>query len=254
MTTRPTRPHRLPEYATAWGMELANDLPSASFGAVQANPSHLRDWLSYVRRYGFAVLRDGPLAPAAVFDVVALFGFVRETNYGKLFDVRTEINPSNLAFTGLPLSPHTDNPYRDPAPTIQVLYCLENSATGGASTVVDGFAVAERLAKEFPKAFELLSRYPVNFEFAGTDSVWLKAKKPIVEVSADGRLVGVRYNNRSIGAITTVPLRSNGAVLRSDANLRDAGELTRVHRHVSLGAGRVLCGRQHSRFARTDRL
>ena len=36
-----------------------------------------------------------------MLDIVATFGFVRETNYGELFDVRIEPDPSNLAFTGL---------------------------------------------------------------------------------------------------------------------------------------------------------
>ena len=62
---------------------------------------------------------------------------MRETNYGRNFEVRTEVNPSNLAYTGLGLQAHTDNPYRDPVPTIQVLYCLESSAAGGDNMVVD---------------------------------------------------------------------------------------------------------------------
>ena len=32
----------------------------------------------------------------SLFNVIKHFGFVRETNYGKHFEVRTEINPSNL--------------------------------------------------------------------------------------------------------------------------------------------------------------
>ena len=35
--------------------------------------------------------------------IVELFGFVRETNYGRLFDVRSEADPINLAYTGLGL-------------------------------------------------------------------------------------------------------------------------------------------------------
>lgn len=68
-----------------------------------------------------------------------MFGYVRETNYGRHFVVRTEVNPTNLAYTGLGLQAHTDNPYRDPVPSIQVLYCLESSAAGGENMVVDGF-------------------------------------------------------------------------------------------------------------------
>ena len=89
------------------------------------------NWLAGIARYGFGRLTDGPVEELALMKVVDLFGHVRETNYGRNFEVRTEVNPSNLAYTGLGLQAHTDNPYRDPVPTIQVLYCLESSAAGG---------------------------------------------------------------------------------------------------------------------------
>ena len=39
---------------------------------------------------------------------------------------------TRLATTGdLELTPHTDNPYRDPVPTVQLLHCLRNAVEGG---------------------------------------------------------------------------------------------------------------------------
>ena len=32
---------------------------------------------------------------------------------------------NDLAYTSLPLAPHTDNPYRNPVPCIQMLHCIE---------------------------------------------------------------------------------------------------------------------------------
>ena len=102
-------------------------------------------WLAAVRRYGFAVMTDTPTEPGTLCKVAELFGYVRETNYGRWFEVRAEVNPNNLAYTNLGLQAHTDNPYRDPVPTLQILACLENSVEGGDSIVVDGFKVVERL-------------------------------------------------------------------------------------------------------------
>ena len=140
-----------------------------------------------------------------MLEIADLFGFVRETNYGKWFEVRTEVNPSNLAYTGLGLQAHTDNPYRDPVPTLQILYCLENSAEGGESLVVDGFAAAERLREESPRGFELLSRYSARFEYRGSGGVHLFARRPMIEVSADGELTAIRFNNRSTAPLTDIP-------------------------------------------------
>jgi alpha-ketoglutarate-dependent taurine dioxygenase len=63
---------------------------------------------------------------------------------------------SNLAFTSLPISPHTDNPYRDPVPTVQLLHCLHNAADGGDSGFVDGFHAAALRAQD-RAAFAMLA-------------------------------------------------------------------------------------------------
>ena len=190
---------------TAWDSELRNRIPEADFAQVQGDRAQLAAWLGGVSRYGFGKLTGGPVAEGALFQVAELFGFVRETNYGRHFEVRTEVNPTNLAFTGLGLQAHTDNPYRDPVPTVQILYCLENSAEGGENMVVDGFACALRLQKEDPRAFDLLSKYCARFEYAGEDGVCLRSRRPMIELAPDGELIGVRFNNRSAAAITDVP-------------------------------------------------
>ena len=92
---------------------------------------------------------------------------------GVFLTYRVEEKPTNLAYTGLALQAHTDNPYRDPVPTIQVLYCLESSAPGGDNVLVDGFMAATTLRKESPQGFDLLSRYCARFEYAGEEDVCL---------------------------------------------------------------------------------
>ncbi len=184
---------------------LNGAVPAASWDAVRTNAGELRAWLAAVRRLGFAKLTGGPAKSGALLEVAALFGYVRETNYGKWFEVRTEINPSNLAYTGLGLQAHTDNPYRDPVPTLQILYCLQNSAEGGDSMVVDGFRAAERLRDEDPRGFGLLSRHCARFEYAGSKGVRLTARRPMIELAPDGELICIRFNNRSAAPVTDVP-------------------------------------------------
>ncbi len=194
-----------PASVTLWDSGLMNAVPTARLPDLQQDEAALARWLGAVERYGFAKLTGGPIADGALFSVVDLFGYVRETNYGRHFEVRTEINPTNLAFTGLGLQAHTDNPYRDPQPTLQVLYCLESSAAGGDSMVVDGFAAARRLQAEDQSAFDVLSRYCARFEYAGETGVKLQARRPMIELAPDGELIGVRFNNRSLAAVTDVP-------------------------------------------------
>jgi gamma-butyrobetaine dioxygenase len=200
-----TEPGRTAPGIETWDGRLMANVPAADFGAVSGNVEAKRDWLAKAARYGFVKLTGGPVEPGSLFKVVELFGYFRETNYGRHFEVRTEVNPTNLAYTGLGLQAHTDNPYRDPVPTVQVLYCLESSAAGGENMVVDGFAAALRLREENPDWFDVLTKYCARFEYAGERGVRLRSRRPMIELAPDGELIAVRFNNRSAAAITDVP-------------------------------------------------
>ena len=188
-----------------WGHELSLEIPRVEFTLAKSNSNALARWLSSVQRRGFAVMTGLPVESGAVCSVAEMFGYVRETNYGKWFEVRSEINPVNLAYTGMGLQAHTDNPYRDPVPTLQLLACLENSAEGGDSIVVDGFHAAKTLKKEDAASFDLLANYAVRFEYLSSDNVRLRAKRPMIELGPDGELISIRFNNRSSAPFTDIP-------------------------------------------------
>ena len=195
----------LPDGVACWDAGLGAALPTARLADVQQDDAALRDWLGDLVTYGFAHLSGGPVEDGALMKIVDLFGYVRETNYGRQFEVRTEINPTNLAYTGLGLQAHTDNPYRDPVPTIQILYCLESSAAGGDNMVVDGFAAARRLRDENIAWFNVLADHCARFEYAGGTDTRLTARRPMIELAPDGELIGIRFNNRSAAALTDIP-------------------------------------------------
>jgi gamma-butyrobetaine dioxygenase len=189
----------------AWDGALQANIPSVAHARSIADRAEFGRWLAAIRRYGFGVMTGVPRTSGALIDIALMFGFVRETNYGKWFEVRAEVNPNNLAYTNLGLQAHTDNPYRDPVPTLQLLSCLENTVEGGESVVVDGFRAAIRLKAEDPKGFALLARHCARFEYAGAAGVRLRSKRPMIELGPDGELIAVRFNNRSAAAFTDIP-------------------------------------------------
>ncbi|MFG2617429.1 TauD/TfdA family dioxygenase [Streptomyces sp. NPDC048507] len=180
--------------------DLAGRLPDASWDAYVGDRAVRIHALESVRRLGFVLLREVPRRDRMVLDVAETFGFVRRTNYGELFEVRVEPDPNNLAFTGALITPHTDNPYRDPVPTVQLLHCLRNEARGGDSGLVDGFHAAALLRREDPRAFDVLTRVPVEFSFTDARTE-LRAQRPLIDVDPLGRIREVRFNNRSIGTL-----------------------------------------------------
>jgi gamma-butyrobetaine dioxygenase len=162
-----------------------------------AKPSdaELAGWVTDFLEYGFLIFEGVPTVPRTLFQVGATFGFTRETNFGALFEVRSEPVASDLAYTSLPLDPHTDNPYRWPVPGVQLLHCLVNETTGGLSTLVDGFAAAAALRARDPEAFQLLTRTSVRFRYrdATTDLV---ASAPPIELDAAGGLLAIHFSPR----------------------------------------------------------
>jgi gamma-butyrobetaine dioxygenase len=185
--------------------------PQASWPRYLARPAERIRALKAVRRLGFVLLRGVPAEPGAVLEVAASFGFVRETNYGLLFDVRVEPAPGNLAFTSRAIRPHTDNPYRDPVPTVQLLHCLRAAGmkgegeAGGDTGLVDGFAAAVAFRAADPESFGTLTGTPVPFGYIDK-ATELRASQPLIELSPRGRVRGVRFNNRSMR-----PLRGSAA-------------------------------------------
>lgn len=203
------------------GASMDGRLARAGYSQVCADPLALARWLAAIERAGVAILHGVPVRSGVVCEVAALFGHVRETNYGRWFDVRARVNPDNLADTNLGLQAHTDNPYRDPVPTLQLLHCLDNSVEGGDSSVVDGFMAVARLHAEDPDAARLLADHPARFEYHGSADVWLRAKRPIIEIGPDGELLGVRFNNRSAAPWTDVPFDDMPAFLTAYRRLAE---------------------------------
>ena len=188
-----------------WSKNTLKHIPTINYKAAKSNKKLLLKWLESFNSFGFAKITKCGKKNGTVLKIAKLFGYVRETNYGKYFNVKSKTNAVNLAFTNLGLQAHTDNPYRNPVPTIQILHCIKNSTKGGATKVIDGFKAALRLKKENKKYFDLLSKYRSQFEFKEKNNVHLKSRFPMISLSTDGELIGIYFNNRSIGPITDVP-------------------------------------------------
>jgi gamma-butyrobetaine dioxygenase len=188
-----------------WSKATLKHVPIISYKSAKLDKKLLLKWLKSLHRYGFAKMSGCEKKSGTIIKIAKLFGYIRETNYGKWFDVKSKSNAVNLAYTNLGLKAHTDNPYRNPVPTMQILHCLKSSTKGGDSKVVDGFNAALRLKKENKNYFNLLSKYCSRFEFKGKKNVHLKSRFPMIALSPDGELAAVHFNNRSIAPITDVP-------------------------------------------------
>ena len=170
------------------------DLPRARWSR-DPRDEELSSWLESFLSFGFIIFEGVQPEPGMVLKVGAQFGFTRETNFGPLFNVRSTPDANDLAYTSIALDPHTDNPYRSPVPGIQLLHCLVNETSGGLSTLVDGFAVAQALRAAEPEAFRILSSTPVRFKYLDVDTE-LTASAPPIELDVTGALKSIHFSPR----------------------------------------------------------
>jgi gamma-butyrobetaine dioxygenase len=188
-----SRPMRLP-----WMGQPAAHFVRSAYPDWVADPSNREDWLYYLGRDGLAFLSDVPIEDAAVLQVAAHIGFLRENNEGRIFDDR-----SVAAW-----SVHTDNPYRDPVPGFQLLHCLSNAGRGGESIFVDGMAAAERVRAHDANAFSTLCKTPILYRFQDADAD-LAVERTMLEVDTSEQFRAIYYNDRWIA-----PLPLKGPLLK----------------------------------------
>jgi alpha-ketoglutarate-dependent taurine dioxygenase len=181
-------------------LNARTDFAWLRFAQAQENAADRLQWLDRLLADGIAFLRGVPITEDGIIAAMAVVGRVAETNYGLVFDVRSVAQPENLAYSDLGLGLHTDNPYREPVPGFQALHVLIAAPDGGESLFADGLALAEHLRRDDPPSFAQLTSTPVPFQYRSKDA-FLSAERPLIQLSCDGNVTGVHYNNRSIAPL-----------------------------------------------------
>jgi gamma-butyrobetaine dioxygenase len=218
-----------------WDASDATSLPAADMASVLADDAVRLEWMSGFRDRGVAILRDVLTVPGTVAYVAGHFGEVRTTGWGTVFDVRAVADANSVAYTNLPLVTHTDEAYRDPAPTIQLQHFLLADAEGGETTLVDGFKVAADLRADHPYLFELLTTVAVHFHFRD-DANEHEHDAPVIELDAAGEVRAIRYSNHSAQPFL-LPSEQMEAYYDAYTTFGGMRESDRYRVTVRLGAG-----------------
>ena len=175
-----------------WDASTMAAPPSFDGSRILEDDATLEAWLTAVATYGFGRLRGVSTEPGTVDAIARHIGTVRETNFGRVFDVRSKVDPDSNAYTALELTPHVDLPTREYQPGLQILHCLENSAAGGEAVMVDGFRIAEYLAGHEPDAYRILTSERFTFQNRSRTSDYRWLSPVIVLDPATGAPVEVR--------------------------------------------------------------
>ena len=177
-----------------WDAAIFDDIPKIDGSLVLDDSEEFHRFLLSLARYGVAIVRGLPSEPEIIETLPGKIGVIRTSNFGHIFDVETKPEADSNAYTSVELRAHTDLATREYMPGLQFLFCLQNDATGGHSTLSDGFAVAEFMRKQNPDMFRLLSTVPLDFVNKAATSDYRMAV-PLFHHDENGQLNEVRWTS-----------------------------------------------------------
>ncbi|XP_046399888.1 gamma-butyrobetaine dioxygenase-like isoform X3 [Ischnura elegans] len=141
-----------------------------SYSDIMSKDSSLLAWLEYLQTMGIAMVVGSEPTNGQLRRLADRAAFVRRTHYGELFSVRAKNEPSNVAYTSEKLQIHTDLPYYEYKPGVNMLQCLVQwKGTGGENHLVDSYAVAELMRHEHPNEYNILSTTLVDWTDIGQE-------------------------------------------------------------------------------------
>ncbi|QUC22393.1 uncharacterized protein UV8b_06634 [Ustilaginoidea virens] len=148
-----------------------------------------------ILRLGIVYLRNVPRDERSVVRIATRIANIRETLYGRTFDVRAKPDAENVAYTSGHLGLHQDLCYLSPPPMVQILHCMDNSCSGGESLFSDGER-AGRLLWPFVRTSSRLAplaehRVPYQYDKRG---YLYHADRSVVDRDADGAFAGVYWS------------------------------------------------------------
>ena len=78
-----------------WNSSILKTIPTIDYKAAKTDSALLLKWMKSLHEYGFAKITGGGKESGEIIQIADLIGYIRETNYGKFFDVKSEINAVN---------------------------------------------------------------------------------------------------------------------------------------------------------------
>lgn len=121
--------------------------------------------LNHLNKYGLLFLRNVPESEEGVVDIAGRIGNLKETFYGRTWDVKSKPKAENIAYTHQFLGLHMDLLYTSNPPHLQLLHSLRAKAPRGESFFSDSFHAAHQLHASSPFHFRTLCTFPVTYHY-----------------------------------------------------------------------------------------
>ena len=191
-----------------WDSSLEKNLKSITVDhdEILNSEEGLLKWLELLHYKGISIIKNAPIKKESAFPVLNRISHTRQTFFDTPFEVINIPKPNNSAYTAHALRNHMDLPWFENPPGYQFLHCLINSAKGGNSSAVDGFAVADYLRKYEKEIFETLINIPLKFRDKDyTQETIRNFHAPAISLTKDGDYNDIRFSVATMDTLDCHP-------------------------------------------------
>ncbi|XP_039293194.1 gamma-butyrobetaine dioxygenase-like [Nilaparvata lugens] len=160
--------------------------------------------IATIVRHICAALKEGEVAKLA--DRVA---FLKKTQYGEVFRVEAKPDTTNVAYLNGPLQLHTDLPYYEYKPGVNLLHCIVKAEEGGENQLADCLAVAKAIKSTNPGTYSILKDTPVIWSDLCTEegrSYHSVHISPIIKENEDGIIERINFSQPQRDSFMNMPL------------------------------------------------
>jgi len=145
--------------------KIASDNKWVDYSDYMAHDVTLFHALTHLKHYGLLFIRNVPESEESVVDLASRIGNLKDTLYGRTWDVRSKRKAENIAYTPHFLGLHMDLLYTSNPPHLQLLHSLRAQCPGGESFFSDSFHAAHQLHKWSALHFRTLCTFPVTYHY-----------------------------------------------------------------------------------------
>lgn len=149
-----------------WDKKIINkDLMFVEYDDWMTSDKAVDAGVMMLQTHGILFIRNAPHSEESVISMSSRIGNLKETLYGRTWDVRSKPEAENIAYTSTFLGLHQDMLYLKDPPRLQLLHCLENSCEGGESLFSDSSLAVCLLHFGFPESFYALSHRMLTYHY-----------------------------------------------------------------------------------------
>ncbi|KAG7310302.1 hypothetical protein JYU34_003057 [Plutella xylostella] len=187
-----------PPKVTWHGDEFPNVFTKHDYNELLTSDKALHDFLHQLSVHGVALVENAPDSELALTNFISKVGFPKQTHYGIQFVVKHVPNTSNVAYLSSNLQVHTDLPYYEYCPGVNMLHCLvQTESNGGENVLSDGHYVAHYMKKNYPEQYRLLTEVEVEWKDVGVEfgnEFFKLHRSPIICLDKHGEISRINFS------------------------------------------------------------